>query len=146
MHSVGWLGVATFITLLLVSVFEINRICRKENFPTRAVVFRASSAGTEERIRHETQYTADRNGSFLFIVVHAYAQDVHYNYDRGANFQSYRTYQWFGVCAACEDLIGLKRLQAVPWARHCLDCQERFEHVQRHASMVGLYCGNARQG
>ena len=31
---------------------------------------------------------------FLFIVACAYGQDVHYNYDRGANFQSYRTYQW----------------------------------------------------
>ena len=24
----------------------------------------------------------------------AYAQDVHYNYDRGANFAAYKTYQW----------------------------------------------------
>jgi hypothetical protein len=28
------------------------------------------------------------------LVVLAYAQDVHYNYDRGANFSSYKTYQW----------------------------------------------------
>jgi hypothetical protein len=32
--------------------------------------------------------------AFLFILAGAYGQDVHYNYDRGANFQSYRTYQW----------------------------------------------------
>ena len=32
--------------------------------------------------------------AFLFTVACAYGQDVHYNYDRGANFQSYRTYQW----------------------------------------------------
>ena len=31
---------------------------------------------------------------FLFILACAYGQDVHYNYDRGASFQSYRTYQW----------------------------------------------------
>ena len=31
---------------------------------------------------------------FLFIFACAYGQDVHYNYDRGANFQSYKTYQW----------------------------------------------------
>ena len=32
----------------------------------------------------------------LFIVSGhgAYAQDVHYDYDRGANFGSYKTYQW----------------------------------------------------
>lgn len=32
--------------------------------------------------------------AFLLIIACAYGQDVHYNYDRGANFQSYRTYQW----------------------------------------------------
>jgi Domain of unknown function (DUF4136) len=32
--------------------------------------------------------------AFLFMIACACAQDVHYNYDRGANFQSYRTYQW----------------------------------------------------
>jgi DnaK suppressor protein len=37
----------------------------------------------------------------------------------------------FGVCAACEGTIGLKRLQAIPWARHCIDCQEQFEHSRR---------------
>ena len=32
--------------------------------------------------------------ALLFVIASAYGQDVHYNYDRGANFQSYRTYQW----------------------------------------------------
>ena len=32
--------------------------------------------------------------AFLFIITCAHGQDVHYNYDRGASFQSYRTYQW----------------------------------------------------
>jgi Domain of unknown function (DUF4136) len=32
--------------------------------------------------------------TFLFAFACAYAQDVHYNYDRGTNFSSYKTYQW----------------------------------------------------
>jgi hypothetical protein len=32
--------------------------------------------------------------AFLFITACALGQDIHYNYDRGASFQSYRTYQW----------------------------------------------------
>jgi hypothetical protein len=28
------------------------------------------------------------------MLAYARGQEVHYNYDRGANFQSYRTYQW----------------------------------------------------
>lgn len=30
----------------------------------------------------------------LWAVTYLYGQDVHYNYARGANFQSYKTYQW----------------------------------------------------
>jgi DnaK suppressor protein len=33
----------------------------------------------------------------------------------------------FGTCAACGDAIGLKRLQAVPSASHCFECQEGLE-------------------
>jgi len=33
----------------------------------------------------------------------------------------------FGICAACGDTIGLKRLQAVPWATNCIACQEQSE-------------------
>ncbi|WP_339133374.1 MAG: RNA polymerase-binding protein DksA [Candidatus Electrothrix sp. GW3-4] len=36
----------------------------------------------------------------------------------------------YGVCAACEEPIGIKRLQARPVATHCIDCkleQERRE-------------------
>ena len=36
----------------------------------------------------------------------------------------------FGQCISCGDTIGSKRLQAVPWAAHCLACQERFEAEQ----------------
>jgi len=31
----------------------------------------------------------------------------------------------YGVCTDCGAPIAPKRLQAVPWARYCLDCQER---------------------
>ena len=33
----------------------------------------------------------------------------------------------FGLCAHCEDEVQLKRLEAVPWARHCIACQEKQE-------------------
>jgi hypothetical protein len=32
--------------------------------------------------------------ALLFTVLCAYGQDVHYNYDRSANFDAYKTYQW----------------------------------------------------
>ena len=33
----------------------------------------------------------------------------------------------YGTCAACGRPIGEKRLEAVPWARYCVSCQERAE-------------------
>ena len=35
--------------------------------------------------------------AFLFTTASAYGQDVHYNYDRSANFATYRTYEWVDV-------------------------------------------------
>lgn len=35
----------------------------------------------------------------------------------------------YGQCEACEEEINYKRLQAVPWARCCLQCQERMEQL-----------------
>jgi DnaK suppressor protein len=30
----------------------------------------------------------------------------------------------YGVCAECEEEISVKRLDALPWARYCVTCQE----------------------
>ena len=33
----------------------------------------------------------------------------------------------YGVCDHCEQPIGAQRLKAIPWARYCVDCQEKEE-------------------
>jgi len=33
----------------------------------------------------------------------------------------------FGECIACGNEINPKRLEAVPWTRHCIECQEKVE-------------------
>jgi DnaK suppressor protein len=33
----------------------------------------------------------------------------------------------YGLCVNCEQEIQQKRLEAVPWARHCIACQEKQE-------------------
>src|ERR1700726_1952671 len=33
----------------------------------------------------------------------------------------------YGVCANCQDEMQQKRLEAVPWAKHCISCQEKME-------------------
>ncbi len=33
----------------------------------------------------------------------------------------------YGICVHCKKKIQIKRLDAVPWARHCIECQELQE-------------------
>jgi DnaK suppressor protein len=39
----------------------------------------------------------------------------------------------FGTCLECELPISLKRLAAVPWASHCIQCQENSDREGRAA-------------
>jgi DnaK suppressor protein len=34
----------------------------------------------------------------------------------------------FGECQHCSNEIGAKRLEAVPWSRYCIACQEKIEN------------------
>jgi RNA polymerase-binding transcription factor len=36
----------------------------------------------------------------------------------------------FGECISCGNEINAKRLDAVPWASHCIACQEKLEQGQ----------------
>ena len=36
----------------------------------------------------------------------------------------------YGQCANCEEEINQKRLEAVPWAKYCIACQEKQERGQ----------------
>jgi DnaK suppressor protein len=42
----------------------------------------------------------------------------------------------FGQCISCSKDINPKRLEAVPWTRHCIECQERLEqgHLEEATS------------
>lgn len=36
----------------------------------------------------------------------------------------------YGLCVHCQEEVQQKRLEAVPWARHCISCQEKQEQGQ----------------
>jgi DnaK suppressor protein len=40
----------------------------------------------------------------------------------------------FGECERCAEPIGDKRLDALPFARHCIECQRRFEREDKAAA------------
>jgi DnaK suppressor protein len=40
----------------------------------------------------------------------------------------------FGECISCGNEINPKRLDAVPWTRHCIECQDKLEKGELEAT------------
>jgi hypothetical protein len=73
--------------------------------------------------------------TLFFIVACAYAQDVHYNYDRVANFAAYKTYQWV-------DLPGRVTDQLIEQAiKRSIDEQLAQKDLTKVESGAGLQVG-----
>ena len=46
----------------------------------------------------------------------------------------------YGICESCEEAISTKRLEAVPWARYCIHCQERIDGGSKPpAGVAGMW-------
>jgi DnaK suppressor protein len=42
----------------------------------------------------------------------------------------------YGVCESCDEPIGMRRLEALPWARRCFTCETEHEKEHRAAHQV----------
>ena len=40
----------------------------------------------------------------------------------------------YGECIRCDGAIAIKRLQSIPWAAHCVRCQEQLEAGEEYAA------------
>ena len=45
----------------------------------------------------------------------------------------------YGTCMECEEPISPKRLDAVPWARYCVSCQEKIADLIANGEYEGEY-------
>ncbi len=43
----------------------------------------------------------------------------------------------YGICLSCEEPIPAKRLQALPWAKYCVACQQSLANLQDDAGASG---------
>ncbi|HWB82578.1 MAG TPA: TraR/DksA family transcriptional regulator [Bryobacteraceae bacterium] len=50
----------------------------------------------------------------------------------------------YGTCLECEEPISAKRLEAVPWARYCVACQESIAARVAEGELVDDYQGASR--
>ncbi|MGA8184027.1 MAG: TraR/DksA C4-type zinc finger protein [Terriglobia bacterium] len=69
---------------------------------------RAANSYTKEFLFHQS----DDNRRILQLI-----QDALHRAQDGS----------YGLCVECQQYVQAKRLDAVPWARHCLGCQEKQE-------------------
>ena len=69
---------------------------------------RAANSYTKEFLFHQS----DDNRRILQLI-----QDALRRTDEGS----------YGLCVECQQDVQRKRLDAVPWARHCIECQEKQE-------------------
>ena len=101
---------------LLVKQEEILRMVARseqdgreaDNEITQDLADRAANSYTKEFLFHQS----DDNRRILQLVQEAL---------RRTNEGSY------GLCVECQQDVQRKRLDAVPWARHCIECQEKQE-------------------
>ena len=75
---------------------------------TQDIADKAANSYTKEFLFHQS----DDNRRILHLVKEA--------------LERFKTGS-YGLCVACREEVESKRLEAVPWARHCIDCQEKQE-------------------
>ncbi|MEJ2008245.1 MAG: TraR/DksA family transcriptional regulator [Acidobacteriota bacterium] len=108
--------VESYKKLLLAKQEEIRRmIARSEQDGreadeeiTQDVADRAANSYTKEFLFHQS----NDNRRILHLIADALKR-----VDNGS----------YGHCVECQHDVQKKRLEAVPWARHCIDCQEKQE-------------------
>ena len=80
--------------------------CEADEEATQDVADKAANSYTKEFLFHQS----DENRRLLQLVSQALERIKDGTY---------------GQCLACEEEVQQKRLEAVPWARHCIECQEK---------------------
>jgi DnaK suppressor protein len=73
---------------------------------TQDIADKAANSYTKEFLFHQS----DENRRLLQMVEEALARVKNGTY---------------GLCVSCQGEVQVKRLEAVPWARHCIECQEK---------------------
>ncbi|MBV8820316.1 MAG: TraR/DksA family transcriptional regulator [Acidobacteriaceae bacterium] len=92
----------------------------------------------EQIVRNRDAITIEKSADALDEVQHAAERELAIrNLDRESNLlrnvrSALRRIEEgsFGTCLHCEEEISPKRLNAVPWAAYCIQCQEQADRNQ----------------
>ena len=104
-----------FKQLLETRISELNRVLATAEQETRASAARHADPADQAAAEYERQAIVHKNNTarqMLKTLAQALERIQHGN---------------FGECAECGGDIEPKRLEAIPWARYCVKCQEARE-------------------
>jgi DnaK suppressor protein len=105
-----------FKQLLETRISELNRVLATAEQETRASTARHADPADQAAAEYERQSLVHK-GSTARQMIKTLTQAL--ERIREGNF---------GECADCGGDIEPKRLEAIPWARYCVKCQEAREH------------------
>ncbi len=98
------LGTRTELSHLVSKSEQDGRAADEE--ATQDIADKAANSYTKEFLFHQS----DENRRILQLIEEALERTKNGTY---------------GLCVACHEEVQQKRLDAVPWARHCIECQEK---------------------
>jgi len=106
--------------------YRILLEARRQNL--RASVARTEEDGRAAQVSDSAQDIVDRASSsyqkeFLFARSNSDRQFLQMVEHALSNISE----GIYGECENCSNEINERRLEAVPWARHCISCQEKME-------------------
>ena len=119
-----------------------------EQFRKRLVARRAELAGNLEDVKFDTiaqmGRVAEEDQANLsheeFISLQRNSMDYRALREVEQALERLRTGE-YGTCQECGEPVSEKRLQAVPWARYCIRCQEQILEVGAATPAVAVEAG-----
>ena len=108
----------------------------KKLLEVRRLNLRESVARTEEDGR-AAQVTDSASGSYQKEFLFARSNNDRLFLQMVEHALSSITEGIYGECEQCGKEINERRLEAVPWARHCIGCQERLERGELEQPAIG---------
>lgn len=90
-----------------------------------------------QRIRNENKESEENSGALDYVdyALNSYTKEFLYSLSNIERKELHLAEEAlsriadgsYGECQECGEKISVKRLEAVPWARHCIQCQELEE-------------------
>ena len=103
---------------------------KKEDLISRLSFFSDEGKNTERKGDSSDLASTSRDEELNFLLGDRERQELKVIDDALKRFEDGS----YGICEGCGERVSHKRLEALPFARHCLDCQAEMEIIDKQAA------------